>query len=617
MRRGIGTGPVEIVATALAVLLCVAGGAAHAETTIRLSDGLPEAAAELATEGRAPRSRALRMQVYLKPRNRAQLDRLLDALQDPSSSQYRRFLSASEYEARFAPAQRDVDAIRAWLEREGFRVTHASAAEARVAFQGTVATAERTFGVRIAGSRDGRWFGNLDAPQVPASLAGTIAHVSGLDNLHASRMNTKIPEPFNNQLDEGHFGPPDVWTYYNSKGLLDAGLDGSGQCIAVLNGSDVDQESLAMFNSFFGLPPFVQGVNYDVVYPDGPPGIAPPLSNGVSEAYSEAVLDVEWSHGIAPGAQIVLYAGNYPALQTQGLVNTLIAATTDNRCPIVSISWAQCGVPKSFFKMLDGYYKRGAAQGQTIFVATGDVGVAGPTLFDRKTGGCQLPSKPTIEENAGSPNVTAIGATAIRNAQYDAAGVNTGVGAPAEEVWYWNIQNFLQSATTGGVSVVFKKPKFQKGIKSAKFKKRAVPDICLGGGNPAIPGFWQCLDTGLLVGDGVAGPSCTTGGGTSIGPPQWAGVIAIILQFLEGGSTQAAGIRPLAVGGRVGNINPQLYAMAKANLSNLAAVGIRDVTVGHNGYFPLTGFNAGPGYDLASGWGSIDIGQFVAAFAAQ
>jgi subtilase family serine protease len=302
MRRSTGIGAAAIVTTALAVLLCVAGGPAHAEKPVSLPDGLAEAATELAAEGRAPRSRALQMQVYLQPRNRAQLDRLLDALQDPDSPHYRRFLSASEYEARFAPAQQDVDAIRGWLERAGFRVTHASAAEARVAFQGTVATAERTFGVRIAGSRNGRWFGNLDAPQVPASLAGKIAHLSGLDNLSASRMNTKIPEPFNNQLSEGHFGPPDVWTYYNSKGLLDAGVDGSGQCIAVLNGSDVDQESLAMFNTFFGLPPFTQGVNYDVVYPDGAPGIAPPLSNGVSEAYSEAVLDVEWSHGIAPGA---------------------------------------------------------------------------------------------------------------------------------------------------------------------------------------------------------------------------------------------------------------------------------------------------------------------------
>lgn len=615
MRRRVGIRAGTVTSAALVALLLAAALEARAELRVPLLDNVPEAATELAEEGRAPRSNGLQMQVYLAPRNRAQLDRRLEALQDPASPHYHRWLSAAEYERRFAPAQQDVDAVSAWLAREGFRVTHASAGEARVTFEGTVATAERSFGVRIAGSRDGRHFGNVDAPRVPASLAGTISYVAGLDNLNASRMHTKIPEPFNNQLDEGHFGPPDVWTYYNSKGLLDAGMDGSGQCIAVLNGSDIDQESLAMFNNFFGLPAFVPGVNYDVVYPDGPPGIAPPLSNRVSEPYSEAVLDVEWSHGIAPGAQIVLYAGNYPALQTQGLVNTLIAATSDNRCPIVSISWAQCGVPKSFFKMLDNYYKRGAAQGQTIFVATGDVGVAGPTLFNRRTGGCQTPSKPTIEENAGSPNVTALGATAIRGALYDAAGVNTGVGVPAEEVWYFNIQNFLQSATTGGVSVVFKKPKFQKGIKSVKFKKRAVPDICLGGGNPAIPGFWQCLDLGLLVGEGAKGPSCTTGGGTSIDPPQWSGVIAIILQFLSGGA-QANGIAPLATGARVGNINPKLYAMAKANLANLAAVGIRDVTVGHNSYFPLTGFNAGPGYDLASGWGSIDIGTFVSAFLA-
>lgn len=56
--------------------------------------------------------------------------------------------------------------------------------------------------------------------------------------------------------------------------------------------------------------------------------------------------------------------------------------------------------------------------------------------------------------------------------------------------------------------------------------------------------------------------------------------------------------------------------MAKANLANLAAVGIRDVTVGQNGFFPLTGFDAAPGFDLASGWGSIDIGQFVSSFVA-
>jgi subtilase family serine protease len=573
-------------------------GLALARDLVALADHRPAAAAEIAAEGDADPRRPLRLQVYLAPRNRATLDRLLEAQHDPASPHYHRWLSSAEYERRFGPTQQDVDAVTQWLATQGFTVTYANASEGRIAFEGSAGTAARAFQVRIAGSRDGQYYGNVSDPVLPAALAAKVAYVDGLHNLGASHMNTRIPEPYNNQLDEQHFGPPDVWTYHNARPLLDMGMNGTGQCIAALSGSEVDQESLDLFTGFFGLPPFVRGGNFNAVYPDGDPGIQPPV-NGAAEAYGEALLDIQWAHGLAPGAEIVLYAGNYPTLGTQGLVNTLIAATTDNRCPVITISWAQCGMPKSFFKMLDNSYKRGAAQGQTIFVATGDVGVAGPTN-GKKGGGCQIPSKPNIEENAGSPNVTAVGATMIRGAQYDVDGYNTGVGVPAEEVWYFNIQNLIQSATTGGVSKVFKRPKWQKGIKSVKFKKRAVPDICLGGGVPAFPGYWECLDFGLY-GTGVPeGATCTTGGGTSVAAPQWAAVAAIIVQKI----------------GRIGNINPKLYAMAKANLADLSAVGIRDVTVGHNGYAPLTGYDAVAGFDLASGWGSVDITAFVNAFVA-
>ncbi len=595
--------PTSIVA--LAALAClVAGGAreGRAEPLVRLSGNRSDAAAELASDGVAAPARRLRLQAYLNGRHARELDRLLAAQQDPASPQYHRWLSAPEYERRFGPTERDVDAVVRWLERRGFTVTFASASQARVAFEGTMRTAEAAFRVRMVGSRDGRWFANLDAPAVPARLARTIGYVAGLHDLSASTMHTIIADPANDSGITGpHFGPPDVWAYYDEAALLQAGTTGTGQCVAELEGSDVDQASLADFDAVFGLAPIVPGQNFEVVYPDGPIGIEPPIDHGSAQAYSEALVDVEWTHGIAPGAQIVLYAGNHAGLGTQGLVDTLTAATADNRCPIVSISWAQCGEPKSFFKMLDKSYKRGAAQGQSIFVATGDVGVAAPTLFDRRTGGCRLPTKPTIEENAGSPNVTAIGATEVLNAQYDANGVDSGVGTPAEQVWFFDVQHLLLSASTGGVSAVFKRPKFQKGIKSAKFGKRAVPDICLGGGFPARPGYWECLDFGLFTTGVATGATCTNGGGTSVAAPQWAGVLAIILQ---------------RKGARVGNIDTQLYAMAKANLASLTAVGIRDVTQGNNGYFPLTGYDAGPGYDLASGWGSIDIGAFVDAFVA-
>ncbi len=575
-------------------------GRATAEPLVALPDHRPAAAAELAAEGPAPASTRLTMQLYLAPRHAAELDRLMRDQQDPASPAYHRWLDAAEYEARFGPTPRDVATLSRWLARHGFTVTFASAAEGRIAFEGAVATAAASFRVPIAGSRDGRWYANVGDPKLPASLAAKVRHIDGLHNLSASTMQFQITDPHNNNgLTSDHFAPPDVWTYANVTPLLNAGLDGRGQCVSALEGSDVDAASLADFDGVFGLPPLVAGQNFDTVYPDGPPGIATPTSNRGSPAYAEALVDIEYAHGLAPGAQVVLYAGNLPALGTRGLVDTLRAATTDNRCGTITISWAQCGEPKSFFKMLDDSYKRGAAQGQSIFVATGDVGVAAP-VFSRKAGGCVAPKKRGIEENAGSPNVTAVGATEITPPEFDANGNDTGVGTPAEAVWFIDVvEHRFLSASTGGVSHIFKKPRFQKGVHRPKFRKRAVPDVCFGGGTASSPGYWECLDIGLYQTGTAIGPTCSVGGGTSVAAPQWAGILAILQQ---------------KKGARVGNIDSQLYAMALANASNLAAVGIRDVTQGNNGYFPLTGYPAGPGFDLASGWGSVDVAAFVNAF---
>src|SRR4029077_8614765 len=100
-------------------------------------------AAELAAEGALPASRGLHMQVYLAPRNQGRLRRLLRDQHDPASPDYRRWLSAAEYERRFGPTQQDVDEVTAWLAGEGFRVTFASASQGRVAFTGDAATTGR------------------------------------------------------------------------------------------------------------------------------------------------------------------------------------------------------------------------------------------------------------------------------------------------------------------------------------------------------------------------------------------------------------------------------------------------------------------------------------------
>ena len=67
-------------------------------------------------------------------------------------------------------------------------------------------------------------------------------------------------------------------------------------------------------------------------------------------------------------------------------------------------------------------------------------------------------------------------------------------------------------------------------------------------------------------------------------------------------------------GHRLGLINPALYALGAASQHGVNT-GLVDITSGNNSFGGVTGFNAGPGYDLASGWGTINAAKFVPALA--
>jgi subtilase family serine protease len=619
-----------LFATALAIF--VTTGSADAEAYAPLTGNHLDAAAGLAAKSSVSPHRSLQMEIYLAPRNQAQLDQLLQDQQDPSSVQYHKWLTPEEYDRQFGPTDADVAEVSQWLRSAGFNITFASAHERRISFEGEVTSAQTAFHVHVAESRDGTQFANVEDPQVPASLASKISHLAGLDNLHGTIWNTVISDPpyNNNGFTEAFFGPTDIRTFSDEVALLNAmpADDGTGQCIAVSEGSDVDQASLAQFNTVFGLPAF-SGGNYAAVFPDGSPGA--PASLEGSAPYGEALLDVEYAHGIAPGAKIVLYAANAGQLASdpaQALVDSALAAVSDSthHCHTLAISWAQCGEPTSFYTNLEtNVFKPGAAEGQSIFVATGDLGTATPPL-----GSCSVPTKaakPNIEENAGSVWVTAVGASMFQPT-YNSDGNDTAtVPTTTQNPWSFNRKAptipFLASsgATTGGYSKIFPKPSWQNGVAGIAGNFRAVPDLVLGGANLggnetisekngklvfkgttyAAPNFWECYDAGLAGTNNTAsGPVWSVTGGTSIVPPQYAAIFAII--------NQKAGANGQ------GLINPKLYAMAEANLKGLAKVGILDIVKGKNAYGALPGYPAKKGYDVASGWGAIDITQFVDSF---
>ncbi len=171
-------------------------------------------------------------------------------------------------------------------------------------------------------------------------------------------------------------------------------IDGSGaDCIGAVEGSDVDDASLGAFNTQFNLPAFTSQ-NFVRSFSDGSSPIA---GDG---PYIESLLDIEWSHAVAPGAKIIFYSGDFQNLGNAGLVHALAAAVKDNKCGSVAVSFGVCGKTASYFQGINKYYKQAAAQMQTVAVATGDTGAAWAGKFSPLRGGCYAPKTADVNEMA-------------------------------------------------------------------------------------------------------------------------------------------------------------------------------------------------------------------------
>ena len=127
------------------------------------------------------------MRLTMALRNRDDLARLLADQQDPTSSQYHRWLTPDAFTSRFGPTDADLARVTRWLKKKGFTVKSADASTREVSFTGTVAQAQNVFGVKIAATTDGHLYSNTTDPSVPAELAPIVESIHGLDNLLHSR----------------------------------------------------------------------------------------------------------------------------------------------------------------------------------------------------------------------------------------------------------------------------------------------------------------------------------------------------------------------------------------------------------------------------------------------
>jgi len=352
----------------------------------------------------------------------------------------------------------------------------------------------------------------------------------------------------------GGLTPTDVLSFYNLDALRQAGLDGTGQTIVLPEIDDLPNlKDLNQFASEFGLPPFD---SYLTVKRD-------PNWGTPEKPQGETVLDLEIIHEIAPKAQLVIYLSAADFGHGARAFDQLVS---DHLGSIISESLGACepDTPSSHRSSYAAIQDRAVAQGMSHFIASGDSGAYT----------CGQDTDPAGSFPSTLPSVTAVGGTTVFESQQGIYYKESAWGAPLDE-----------SGTGGGPSQFYPLPDYQKAVgQAAGHGFRQVPDVA-GAGDPA---------TGFHI---VFGGKDGQVGGTSASTPLWAGTVALINQDLK-----KKGLR------EVGFANPALYWMG-ANQSKLSAKPFHDVTTGNN-----LAYDAAPGWDFATGWGSMDGAALDAAW---
>jgi kumamolisin len=351
---------------------------------------------------------------------------------------------------------------------------------------------------------------------------------------------------FSHAVRAGGLTPTDTLAFYNLSPLRNQGLDGTGQTVVLPEIDNLPNLSdLDKFASKFGLPPFEPLLT-----------IKRNANWGTPEAPAgETVMDLEIIHEIAPNAKLVVYlAGPQLALADRALDQMV----TDHLGSIISDSIGQCeaGVPSGHRDLVASVQDRAVAQGMSHFVASGDFGAYG----------CGDGTTVSVDFPSGLPNITAVGGTTAFQS-IDGKYFK-------EMAWSGPIEG---AGTGGGASRYYPSPSYQKGVALPGGQgMRQVPDVA----GDADPG------TGFsFIFQGQAGQ----GGGTSAAAPLWAGAMALINQDLKKKGLREAGFA-----------NPALYWMGQ-NSSKLPAPPFHDVASGNN-----LAVDAGPGWDFATGLGSMD-----------
>ncbi|HTU02863.1 MAG TPA: S53 family peptidase, partial [Candidatus Sulfotelmatobacter sp.] len=608
------------------------------------------------------------------PQQEAALAKLMAEQQDRASPNYHRWLTPEEFGARFGPSVATIRQVTAWLESHGFQIEHVANGRRQITFSGTAGQVRAAFHTSIHkfNVNGERHYANASDPRIPAALAPTVAGVAALHDFRAQPQYHRMPaaKPSGGKPSSNFtfacggstcfgVGPADFGTIYNVSPLWNNSIDGTGQTIAIVQRTNINLSDVSDFRSLFGLP----AKTPQVVITNTDPGI--------NADETEALLDVEWSGAVAPNATIKMVTSTSGA--TDGVMLSAQYIVDHVTAPVVSMSYGLCelGQGAAGNQQISDLWQQAAAQGQTVFISTGDSGSAG----------CDNP-------NGTTPAQFGLAVNGLASTPYNIAVGGTDFNDPLNPDVYWSPTNdpttkasalsyipeipwnstcsnnqifqfgfsknglancndsqlvgaglYVPVGGSGGRSNCidgdgsslaschqgYAKPSWQAGPGVPADRVRDLPDISLF----ASSGFFGASYV-ICEADQQGGPCDASHflgiGGTSASAPAAAGIMALVVQ---------------STGEAQGNANYVFYKLAAAQSAascnsskgSGSACVFNDVTTGTNampcfagslncsgtGAFGIgiqTGFNTTSGYDLASGLGTINAANLVAAWPA-
>ena len=513
--------------------------------------------------GEASAQQQLNLSIGLQLRNRQELQILLREMYNPHSPSYHHFLSPQQFVDEFGPTAEQQQQVIDYLQQQGLKITNISSNHLLIDASSTVAQAEATFQVSINTYKLGAnlFYANANPPTIPGQLASIITSVGGLDNSVHMHPLSHLVSPMNSNEPRvgqgGGFAPADLNGAYDANPLLQSGVQGNNQTVAVFELDGYQSSDVTKYFQTYNL---------------GNPSISNVLVDGFNGSAGagaiEVELDIEVVAAMAPKAAQIVYMGPNT---TQGVNDTYNQIVTDKKAQIATISWGECESQSGNAELqtLDNILSQGSAEGIAMYAASGDSGA-----YD-----CNDTSL-AVDSPAGDPNITGVGGTNLQ--------LNNGAYG-SESVWS-NPSDTQRSPKGagggGGISSFFKEPSWQvgPGVQNQYSNgNREVPDVSADA-DPASGYSVYCT----VAASGCSSSGWITVGGTSAAAPLWAGSTALINEYLQNQQKS-----------RIGFANPVLYSLENATQQFPP---FHDVSSGTNLYYPATS-----GYDEASGWGSPDI----------